>query len=87
MATLTTNYQDADCVKKAATCTDLASGLLEKFIQMREILDHIEGTSSEQSPDEDPGPGMLPLLELLLRKANQDAESIKFRIYGLADRI
>ena len=87
MAMLTTNYQDADCVKKVATCTDLASGLLERFNRIRLTLDRIEGTNSEGEPDEDVGPGALPLLELRLRMANRDAEDIMARIDALANRI
>ncbi len=69
------------------TCTDRASYLLEKFGRMRLTLDRIEGTDSGRGPDEDPGPGTLPLLELQLVMANKDATDIVDRLHALADRI
>jgi len=72
---------------KQTACTDMASLLLEKLERMQCALDLIEGTNSAKCPDEDAGPGSLPLLELQLSMANAGAISILDRLYWLADRI
>ena len=81
-------YQDAECEEeKQPPCTKRASALLEKLVRMREVLGHIEGTTADQSIDEDAGSGSLPLLELQLNMANRDAEEILARLNNLAARI
>lgn len=72
---------------KRVPCTDKASALLEQFMRMRELLDGIEGTNSERGPDQDPGPGRLPLLEQQLDMANNDATDIIERLRMLLERI
>jgi len=74
-------------VEKQLSCTDLASTLLEKFSQMRLTFDLIEGTDSTKGPDQDPGPGSMPRLELRLQIANDEAQALQGRLHRLADRI